>query len=83
MLTPAIFNELDKKDQVDLVLQKSEYCASRELPEFIVDLYKMHEFYVEVFFHKVQEDLVVFKGSHDFEPSLYANFNLKNQVRVA
>ena len=78
MLTPAIFNDLDKKDQSDLVLQQPDYCNSRELPEFTVDLYKLDGFYVEVFFHKFQEDLVVFRAVHEFEPALYTNASKDN-----
>jgi hypothetical protein len=83
MLTPAIFNDLHRKDQVDLIQQEAIFLGSREIPEFTIDLYALDEFYVEVFYHETEEDLVMVKGSFDFDHHLYSKVVLNTQLKVA
>jgi len=76
MLTPAIFNDLNKKDQADLLQFEGSYQYTRQDAEFIIDLYEMEGFYVEVYFHKEHDELILIKSfylnakSQDKEPGL-------------
>lgn len=83
MLTPAIFNDLDKRDQADLIQQEAIYLGTRELPEFIVDLYSLEGFFVELFYHHLHDDLILIKGIFDFDPQLYPRNILGSQLKVA
>ena len=66
MIELVQYNCLSKEKKTALLHSEGVYLCSRQEPEFIVDLYQLHEFYVEVFYHeRINEliDLVSFKSN--------------------
>jgi hypothetical protein len=69
----TLFNLLTKQEQADMLLEEGSYLHSRQEPEFLIDLYRLEDFYVEVYYHKRQNTLVVVKSFYacgkDDEPA--------------
>lgn len=60
-MTIKLFNLVSKKEQADLLEERAGYLCTRQEPEFIIDLYEMEDFFIEVYYHRTQEELVVVK----------------------
>ena len=48
MVVPLNFNTLSRADQADLLLAEGNFLGSRTEAAFIIDQYRLHDFYVEV-----------------------------------
>jgi hypothetical protein len=57
-MTPYMFDSLAKAQQADVLQYDSNYLYTRQEPEFIIDLYQVADFYVEVYFHNSEEEFV-------------------------
>lgn len=56
------FNLLDKTTQELLVHQQGIFLAVRQEPEFVIRLYQIDSFYVELFYHQVRQHPVCIKS---------------------
>jgi hypothetical protein len=56
------FNRLEKSRQEDLVAREGIFLAIRQEPEFIIRLYQLDSFYVEFYFHRINQHPVSIKG---------------------
>ena len=61
-MTPHHFDSLTKGQQADLLQFESVFLYSRQEPEFTVDLYLVHDFYVEVYYHKDEEEFIILRS---------------------
>jgi hypothetical protein len=61
------FTRLTISQQADTLLREGIYLDSREEPGFFVDMYHLGGMYVEIYFHKKQEDFVVVKSFYSSE----------------
>lgn len=53
-MTPQQFDHLDVTMQEFIVLKHGSFLALRQEPEFIIKLYQLDSFYVELFFHQIK-----------------------------
>ena len=58
----TLFNLLNKQEQADMLLEEGAFLYTRQEPEFLIDLYKLEDFFVEVYYHKRQRSLIVVKS---------------------
>lgn len=58
----TLFNLLSKQEQADILLEEGKYLYTRQEPEFLIDLYSLDDFFVEVYYHKHQKNLTVIKS---------------------
>ena len=56
------FNLMDEVAQADVILQHGILLAERAYKEFKIVLYQVHQFYVEVYFHKTYQMIQGFRG---------------------
>ena len=56
------FNNLGRDEQTKTVYSNGEYLNDREETEFTVVLYKLNNFFVELYYHEIECDPVVFKS---------------------
>jgi hypothetical protein len=61
------FNRLTIAQQAEDLAEEGLYLYTREEPAFFVDLYELHGLYIEIYFHKKQEDLIVIKSFYSSE----------------
>jgi len=61
------FNRLTISQQADALLKEGYYLDTREEPGFFVDMYQLHGMYIEIYYHKRQEDFVVMKSFYSSE----------------
>jgi hypothetical protein len=68
-----MFNTLSKADQADLLEAESVYLSSRRESEYLVDLYQLNDFYVEVHYHLASDAVIVqsFYPRHQQQPPIY------------
>jgi hypothetical protein len=74
-----LFSRLTIPQQADILLKEGFYLDTREEPGFFVDMYLLHTWYIEIYFHKKQEDFVVIKtfySSEDVEASSTAKSDI-------
>jgi hypothetical protein len=55
LLTASRFNALDQCDQEAIVACQGVYIAVRQEPEFVIRLYQLDNFYVELYYHQVSK----------------------------
>ncbi len=83
MTTFKLFNSLTKPEQADVLSEQGSYLYTRQEPEFIIDLYSVDDFFVEVYYHKRQEDMIVVKSfKSDEQPGNLAE-DLVPQLTIA
>lgn len=58
----TLFNLLTKAEQADMLLEEGNFLYTRDEPQFLIDLYSVEDFFVEVYYHKRQENLIVVKS---------------------
>jgi len=61
------FNRLTIPQQAEVLSEEGLYLHTREEPGFFVDLYELHGLYIEIYFHKKQEGLVIVKSFYSSE----------------
>ena len=61
-MTLSQFNGLKREDQTKTVYSDGIYVNDREVPEFTVVLYRLNNFFVELYYHEIECDPVVFKS---------------------
>jgi hypothetical protein len=61
-MTPAEFDMLSIDDRETLVYLDGVFIAARQEPEFIIRLYQFNDFYVELFYHSVQDSPVCMRS---------------------
>ena len=62
-----LFSRLTIPQQADVLLKEAYYLDTREEPGFFVDMYQLHDLYVEIYFHKKQEGFIVVKTFYSTE----------------
>ena len=62
MLTPTLFKTLTNRQQADLLLNYGEFVHTMEEMEFVVDLYLLQDFYVELYFHKYNDKCIILRS---------------------
>jgi hypothetical protein len=62
VLTPTLFKSLTNRQQADLLLHYGEFVHTMEEMEFIVDLYLLQDFYVELYFHKTEDNCIILRS---------------------
>ena len=83
MTTIKLFNSLDKQEQADVLSEAGDYLYTRQEPEFIIDLYKVDGFFVEVYYHKRQEELIVVKSFQSDEQPRNLAEDIAPQLTIA
>ena len=53
-MTRREFDALHKEEQVEVVYKDGVYIGNRQEPGFIIILYQIHDFYVEMFFFECE-----------------------------
>lgn len=66
-MTPAIFVSLTRDLQTALLSDEGQFLLTRDEPGFTVDMYRLHQFFVEVYYHKHDEGLVAMRAFADSE----------------
>lgn len=66
-MTAAQFDLLNIHDQESLIFLEGEFIAARQEPEFIVRLFQFDSFYVEFYYHQVQNHPVSVRSFTDVE----------------
>lgn len=61
-MTPSEFDLLSINDRETLVYLEGVFIAVRQEPEFIIRLYQFNDFYVELFYHPVQDSPVCIRS---------------------
>ena len=61
------FSRLTIPQQADILLREGYYLNTREEPGFFVDMYLLGVIFIEIYFHKKQEDFVVIKSFYSTE----------------
>jgi len=59
MVVPLMFNTLSKADQADLLEAEGVYLSSRREAEYLIDLYQLNDFLVEVHYHLASDAVTV------------------------
>jgi len=54
-MTSAQFDRLSIDDQESMVFDQGAFLAARQEPEFVIQLFQLNSFYVELFYHQVKE----------------------------
>lgn len=67
MLTPTLFKSFTNRQQADLLLRDGEYIHTMQEMEFIVDLYLLQDFYVELYFHKYEKNCIIMRSYYSKE----------------
>ena len=71
-MTPYMFDSLTKAQQADVLQFQGEYLYTRQEPEFTIDLYRLGDFYVEIYFHGRDENYVGIRSFYiDQQPQAY------------
>ena len=73
MVVPLNFNTLSRSDQADLLLAEGVYLNSREESEYLIDRYKLHGFYVDVYYLEATGDAVTVQSFYpkQQQPPIY------------
>jgi len=58
MVVPLNFNTLSSADQADLLLAEGMYLNTRQEDALIIDRYTLHNFYVDVYYQKANDEVV-------------------------
>jgi hypothetical protein len=53
-MTRSAFDALRQSEQVEVVYNDGVYIGNRQEPGFIIILYQIHDFYVEMFFFECE-----------------------------
>ena len=61
------FSRLTIPQQAEALSDYGTYLHTREEPGFFVDLYELYGLYIEIYFHKKQDDFVVIKSFYSSE----------------
>ncbi len=64
-LTMAQFNSMELGDQEAFVSGRGVLIAMRQEPEFVIRLYQLENFYVELFFHQISRQAVAVRSFSD------------------
>src|SRR5687768_4107296 len=67
MMTPSLFDALTGKDQADILEQEGSFICTREENRFLIDLYAIEDFYVEVYFRRHDEGYASISSFYSFE----------------
>jgi hypothetical protein len=62
MVVPLNFNTLSRADQADLLLAEGVFLGSGSEGGFIVDRYRLHDFYVEIYFNNDTNEAIAVKS---------------------
>ena len=61
-MTAAQFDLLKTSEKENVVCLEGAFIAVRQEPEFIIRLYQMDSFYVELYYHQVRDHAVCVKS---------------------
>ena len=56
------FKILEKTQREQLLFHNGVYLASRQEPEFVIDLYQIDSFYIEAFYHQGKKRLIYIRA---------------------
>ena len=62
MLTPNLFKSFTNRQQADILIREGEFIHTSEEMEFLVDLYLINDFYVELYFHKWKKNSIIVRS---------------------
>lgn len=74
-----LFSRLTIPHQADILFNEGYYLSTREEPGFFVDLYQLHDLFVELYFHKKQRDFVVVKTFYSTE-DVQTNYTAEQDI---
>jgi hypothetical protein len=72
-MTPHFFNTLNQGVQQKLLLRKSVFLSERQTDDFVILLFQLESFYVEIYYLKESDEIVFikcFECTDDLEPYL-------------
>ena len=61
-MTIEEFQVMEKCQREKLLFDDGVYLASRQEPEFVIDLYQIHSFYIEAFYHHSKKRLIYLRA---------------------
>ena len=61
-MTARQFDSLNPTDKENMVCLYGAFIAVRQEPEFIIRLYQLDSFYVELYYHQVRDQAVCIKS---------------------
>jgi hypothetical protein len=64
-MTSAQFDRLSIDDQESMVFTHGAFIGVRQEPEFIIQLFQLNSFYVELFYHQVKERAIATRIFND------------------
>lgn len=64
MVVPLNFNTLSKADQADLLQLEGVFQNSRQEADFVIDRYRLNNFYVDVYYQTSTGDAVAVQSFH-------------------
>jgi hypothetical protein len=73
MVVPLKFNTLSHADQADLLELEGVYMDSRYESEFVIDRYRLNNFFVDVFYHAVTGEAIAVQSFYpkQQQPPIY------------
>jgi hypothetical protein len=76
-MTAAFFSQINRKSQADLLFHQGDFLQTREEPQFLVDVYRLEDFFVEIYFHRQLEDFVALRS---FEATGEPQYNTDSET---
>ena len=64
-MTASFFNHINRRSQADLLYHEGQFLFTRQEPQFLVDVYRLEEFFVEIYYHRQLEDFVTMRSFED------------------
>lgn len=61
-MTASFFNNINRKSQADLLFREGNFLFTREEPQYLVDVYSLEDFFVEIYFNRQLEDFVTMRS---------------------
>jgi hypothetical protein len=61
-MTATFFSQINRKSQAELIYHQGDFLYTRQEPQFIIDVYQLEDFFVEIYFHKHIEDFVTIRS---------------------
>jgi len=62
MVVPLNFNTLSRTDQADLLQAEGHFLDARQEAGLLIDRYRLHDFFVDVYYHATTGDAVAVKS---------------------
>jgi len=83
MFTPESFSEMPRQDQADVLHFNGTYLHTREEPGFMIDVYQVNNFYVEVYYQRNTDECLVMRTYYSADKIQQDYYDRLNSEHVA